>query len=67
MMDRCNPSARMSAENRRDRHFYTYCIVVLINLGFTDSNMVHEHGAGAPQPNGKGDGAELGRQTAGAA
>lgn len=37
---------------------YTYrsrcCIVVLINLTFTDSNMVHQHGAGAPQPNGKG-------------
>ncbi|KAK1708054.1 hypothetical protein BDP67DRAFT_148317 [Colletotrichum lupini] len=30
------------------------CIVVLINLTFTDSNMVHRHSAGAPQPNGKG-------------
>ncbi|KAK1521102.1 hypothetical protein CABS01_05607, partial [Colletotrichum abscissum] len=30
------------------------CIVVLINITFTDSNMVHRHSAGAPQPNGKG-------------
>ncbi|KAK1727709.1 uncharacterized protein BDZ83DRAFT_186910 [Colletotrichum acutatum] len=30
------------------------CIVVLSNLTITDSNMVHQHAAGAPQPNGKG-------------
>ncbi|UQC75533.1 uncharacterized protein CLUP02_02187 [Colletotrichum lupini] len=30
------------------------CIVVLINITFTDSNMVHRHSAGAPQPSGKG-------------
>ncbi|KAK1545029.1 hypothetical protein CPAR01_02531 [Colletotrichum paranaense] len=57
MMDRCNPSARMSAENRRDRHFYIHLGAALLcssTSPFTDSNMVHQHSAGAPQPNGTG-------------